>query len=79
MPLMQQQAALSLSNEVACQQFDVCSDPEKPNEVFLYEIYDDAQAFESHLKTQHFLAFDSAVSDMIIDKTIKTFTTVFKP
>ena len=78
-PLTHQQATLSLRNEPACKHFDVCSDPEKPNEVFLYELYDDAQAFETHLKTQHFIEFDKAVSDMITSKMVNTFTEVFTP
>lgn len=79
MPLMQQQATLSLNNELACRHFDVCSDIEKPNEVFLYEIYDDAAAFQTHLKTPHFIEFDKAVSGMITGKTVNTFPTVFTP
>ena len=77
MPLMQQQATLSLNNELACQRFDVCTNPDRPNEVFLYEIYDDARAFQTHLKTEHFIEFDRAVSDMVTSKTVDTFPSVF--
>ncbi len=40
MPLMQQNANASVSLEPMCKQFDVLTDPSKPHEVLLYEIYD---------------------------------------
>ncbi|MET1414461.1 putative quinol monooxygenase [Roseibium sp. HPY-6] len=76
MPLMLENAKASLEHEPACRQFDVCSDPERPGEVFLYELYDDAAAFQTHLKTQHFLAFDAQVSTMIAEKTVATYSKV---
>ena len=73
MPLMLANAATSLEDEAGCHQFDVCRDPERPDEVFLYEIYEDAQAFQIHLKSAHFLAFDTKVADMIASKSVKTY------
>lgn len=76
MPLMQQQAQNSLAQEAGCQQFDVCTDAARPNEVFLYEIYDDSAAFQLHLASEHFKTFDVAVADMLADKQVKTYTQV---
>ena len=76
MPLMQQQAANSLAREAGCQQFDVCTDVTRPDEVFLYEIYDDAEAFQLHLDSTHFKTFDTAVAAMLADKQVKTYTHV---
>lgn len=69
-------AAQSLSDEPGCRQFDVCTEPTRPGEVFLYEIYDSQAAFQEHLKTPHFLSFDAAVRDMVTDKSVATFTEV---
>ena len=76
MPLMLENARTSLQAEPGCRQFDVCTDPEKPGEVFLYETYDDAAAFQVHLGSAHFLAFDSQVSTMISEKTVATYSKV---
>jgi quinol monooxygenase YgiN len=71
--LMYENAATSLKVESGCHQFDVCTDERHPNEVFLYEIYTSPAAFDTHLKSEHFRAFDDNVSSMIEVKTVKTF------
>ncbi|MHA7773810.1 putative quinol monooxygenase [Roseibium sp. M-1] len=76
LPLMIENAKASLKHEPGCRQFDVCSDPAHPLEIFLYEIYDDAAAFQAHLATPHFKSFDARVSEMIEEKTIRTYATV---
>ena len=67
--VMKAQAINSLTREVGCHQFDVCFDSSDKSRVFLYELYSDKAAFEDHLKTDHFLNFDSTVKDWIISKT----------
>ncbi|WP_298983143.1 putative quinol monooxygenase [uncultured Roseibium sp.] len=76
MPLMIANAQTSVKDEPGCRQFDVCTDPDLPGEVFLYEIYEDAAAFQFHLATDHFKDFDARVTDMIAEKTVKTFQKV---
>lgn len=73
LPLMVQNAEASLTTEDGCRQFDVCTDETRPEEVFLYEVYDDEAAFKTHLKTPHFLKFDADVAEMISEKTVKTY------
>lgn len=67
--VMKAQAQNSLTREIGCHQFDVCFDPKDPSRVFLYELYSDKEAFEEHLKTDHFLNFDTTVKDWLISKT----------
>ena len=67
-----QQAADSLENEAACHQFDVCVDPEFPSTFFLYEVYDDAAAFDAHRKMDYFADFATTVSDWVAEKTLHT-------
>jgi autoinducer 2-degrading protein len=68
---VQMQAKDSLDREEACRQFDVCRNPQKPSEVFLYEIYDDEGAFDAHLKTSHFVTFDADTRNWIGDKVVE--------
>ncbi|MEL6548894.1 MAG: putative quinol monooxygenase [Pseudomonadota bacterium] len=70
-------AAASLRDEPGCHRFDVCHDDARPNEVFLYELYDDAAAFDAHLATEHFKIFDAETAPMIVGKDIRTYEQVF--
>ena len=65
---MKKQAQNSLNKEEGCLQFDVCKDPDDEHRIFLYEVYTDAAAFERHLETEHFLAFDRTVKDWTATK-----------
>jgi len=78
LPLMIDNAQTSLKTEPGCRQFDVCTDPARPQEIFLYEIYDDEAAFKVHLKSAHFLSFDARVADMVAGKTVQTFSQVMQ-
>ena len=68
MPLMHLQAKNSLSRELGCVQFDICTDTSAPDHVFLYEIYENRAAFDDHLASDHFKKFGAAVGDMIAAK-----------
>ena len=72
MPLMKAQAKNSLELEDGCRRFDVSIDREDGCKVFLYEIYDSEEAFQSHLASDHFKAFDKAVAGMVAGKTVRT-------
>ncbi len=76
LPLMRDNARASIRDEAGCSRFDVCTDPARPGDVFLYELYDNAAAFDQHLQTDHFKRFDTAVADMIESKEIVTYETV---
>lgn len=73
LPLMRENAAQSVAMEPGCHQFDVCLDPKAPGLIFLYEIYEDAAAFEAHLLSDHFRTFDAATSTMILSKEVRQF------
>lgn len=76
LPLMLENARVSLIDEAGCHQFDVLSNAGAPGTVFLYELYEDRAAFDAHLDSAHFQAFDEAVTSMIADKQISTWDTV---
>jgi (4S)-4-hydroxy-5-phosphonooxypentane-2,3-dione isomerase len=47
-----------------------------PEECFLYEVYDDKSAFDTHLLMPHFKEFDSKVAEMLDNKAVKLFSLV---
>ena len=75
-PLMLENARTSLAVEPGCQRFDVLTDPGRPGEVFLYELYDDRAAFDAHLASAHFRAFDAQVAGMVAEKRVDLWSEV---
>ena len=69
--IMKKNASDSLANEVGCHQFDIAQDQQNPTKIFLYELYDDAVAFELHKKTSYYLEFNDAILGMVNKKSIR--------
>ena len=63
-----QQAKDSLDNEEKCLKFDVCFDETNKNKVFLYEIYYNKDAFDYHLRSDHYFNFDNDVKNWVTKK-----------
>lgn len=74
MALLKENAETSLRDEVGCAQFDIClpDGSGQANYVWLYELYDDAKAFQAHLDSEHFKTFDEAAAEMLSDKRVIT-------
>ena len=70
-PLMKKQAETSLEVEPDCHRFDICFDPKDATQVFLYEVYKSGEAFEAHLASDHFIAFDKSVAPMVDKKEVR--------
>lgn len=77
LPLMYENAAASLRDEPGCHRFDVCTDPARPGDVFLYELYTDLAAFDAHRDTPHFRTFERGGGPMIAAKDVRTYETVY--
>jgi quinol monooxygenase YgiN len=73
--LVQANAAASVAEEPGCLRFDVLL-PASGNgpDVFLYEIYADRAAFDHHVTTAHFLAFEEATAPMVERKAAGFFS-----
>ncbi|MFG1400248.1 MULTISPECIES: putative quinol monooxygenase [Roseixanthobacter] len=50
-------AKSSVQHEPGCQLFDVSVAQDDPETVVFYEVYDDQQAFDAHLRTPHLARF----------------------
>ncbi len=72
--LVSQNATTSVRDEPGCSRFDVAVPRDGDADVVvLYEIYDSADAFQAHLQTAHFKAFDAATAAMVEDKRIEQY------
>lgn len=76
LPLIRENASAALRDEPACHRFDVLIDPAKPETIVLYEVYDDAEALETHRQTPHFQRFAEASADLVESKQIRPYTLV---
>ncbi len=63
-------ALASVANEPGCHQFDVCTDPDRGNVFFLYELYQDDAAITAHLASEHFLRMNALTADWVEKKTV---------
>jgi len=72
---MRQQAADSLAKEAGCERFDVWSDPARPAEIYLYELYSDRAAFAAHLESAHYKDFDALAAAWVAEKQVATWET----
>jgi len=66
-------ARASRDAEPGCRQFDVCGPADDPATIFLYEVYSDRAAFDAHLATPHFRAFDATVGSWVVRKTVRAY------
>jgi autoinducer 2-degrading protein len=77
LPLMRDNARDSVALEPGCHQFDVTQDPLDPASILLYELYDDAAAFDAHKTMPHYLAFVAATARMITSKTVRQWQRIY--
>lgn len=66
-------ARASREREPGCRRFDVAYSPADPTLVVLYELYDDAAAFQQHVRSEHFRTFDAAVASWVAGKEVRQF------
>ena len=71
-----EQAENSLTLERDCSVFDVCVDADDPASFYLYEKYANEAAFQTHIASKHFRAFDARVSPWVQEKTVKSWTEI---
>lgn len=64
-------ARRSLEAEPGCRQFDICRDPQQASLFVLYELYDDAEAVQAHLRSPHFLGFARASAAWVRGKQVR--------
>jgi quinol monooxygenase YgiN len=76
--LIKENAAASVRDEPGCLQFDVLmplnGSADEPY-VLLYEVYSDRAAFDAHVATPHYQAFDDASRSLITRKDVVEFAT----
>ena len=70
--LMLANAQQSLAREPGCRCFNVCTDPARPTDIFLYEIYGTWPSFQAHLASEHYRRFESQVQGWVTSKAVRS-------
>ena len=76
MELALENAAAARSTEPGCQQFDVVVDPEDPNRIAFYEVYDSKEAFETHRQTAHFKKYVEDAVPLLASRNLTFFNRI---
>jgi (4S)-4-hydroxy-5-phosphonooxypentane-2,3-dione isomerase len=63
-------AKASVRDEPGCRRFDILLPQEQADCVWLYEIYDDEDAFAAHLATPHYAQFKAASEPIVERQTV---------
>ena len=66
-------ANASLRDEPGCRRFDVLVPEDETEKVVLYEIYDDEDAFQAHLASDHYKVFAGAIEGLEAARRIYRF------
>jgi (4S)-4-hydroxy-5-phosphonooxypentane-2,3-dione isomerase len=64
-------ALVSVRDEPGCRRFDLLVPEDDPDTVWLYEVYDSKAAFDAHLETPHFKAFERDSKDLVAGSTVR--------
>ena len=57
----------SVNDEPGCRRFDVIQDAGDENRIWLYEVYDDEDAFQAHTQAPHFIKFRDATAGIRVE------------
>ena len=57
----------SVNDEPGCLRFDVIQDADDENRIWLYEVYQDEDAFHAHTQAPHFIKFRDATADIRVE------------
>lgn len=74
--LVTRNARASVHDEPGCRRFDVLQASGEPNRAILYEHYADEAAFEAHLRTAHFLAFQRGSAELVAEESVRRLVVV---
>ena len=73
-PIIMENAEASVRDEPGCHQFQVLCDEVDPDQIVLYEVYEDVDAFEAHKMTPHFEKFDREGKPMVEEAVVQRCT-----
>ena len=68
--------AASAVKEPGCREFNVLVMPNRPNHVFLFEVYDNEAALAAHRNTEHFKKYAATTANMVADRNARAMSVI---
>jgi (4S)-4-hydroxy-5-phosphonooxypentane-2,3-dione isomerase len=62
--------------EDGCLQFDFSQSASNPNQIFIYEIYENEAAVQAHRASDHFKKYVAATKDMAVNRQVRPMVSV---
>jgi autoinducer 2-degrading protein len=62
--------------EPGCHAFNITVQADKPNHVFLFEVYDNEAALAAHRQTDHFKKYQATTGKMVTGRSVRPLTSV---
>jgi autoinducer 2-degrading protein len=68
--------AATLKTEPGCSEFDITVSQKDPNRLFIFEVYDNADAFDTHLKSDHYKKYAAAAKDIVAKREVHPLSSI---
>jgi (4S)-4-hydroxy-5-phosphonooxypentane-2,3-dione isomerase len=73
---LKENGAAAVKEEPGCHEFNITVSQKDPNHVFIFEVYENAAAFEAHRATAHFKKYAATTKDMVAKRDPHPLTAV---
>ncbi|MDH5747868.1 MAG: antibiotic biosynthesis monooxygenase [Rhodospirillales bacterium] len=73
-PFIMENGETAVRDEPGCQQFHIMTAEGDPDTYFFYEVYDSADALDTHREQPHFKKFRDGTKDMIAERSVQSCT-----
>jgi (4S)-4-hydroxy-5-phosphonooxypentane-2,3-dione isomerase len=68
--------AAAIKTEPGCSEFDVTVSQKDPNHLFIFEVYENAAAFDAHLKSDHYKKYAATAKDVVAKREVHSLSSV---
>jgi quinol monooxygenase YgiN len=62
--------------EAGCRQYDILQSASNPNQIFIYEVYENEAAVQAHRASDHFKKYLATTKDMVIKRQSRPMVSV---
>jgi autoinducer 2-degrading protein len=68
--------AASIKSEPGCSEFDITVSQKDPNHLFIFEVYENAAAFDAHLKSDHYKKYAATAKEVVAKREVHPLSSV---
>jgi (4S)-4-hydroxy-5-phosphonooxypentane-2,3-dione isomerase len=62
--------------EAGCRQYDISQSASNPNQIFIYEVYENEAAVQAHRASDHFKKYLATTKDMVVKRQARPMVSV---